>query len=69
MEGRPYGLGKRLFYGITWAFWTIVALAGGILLVTSGDMVGLLIILVGLGFGYYDYTIWTYRARRLWFIY
>ena len=43
-------------------------LLGGVLALSSGDWVGALMILLGIGTGYYDFQIWTYRARRLWMI-
>jgi len=65
-EGRTYGAVQRVTYGLGWAVMTVIFLAAGLYGITSGTWVAMLGIPIGIGSAYYDYQIWTYRARRLW---
>lgn len=64
-----YSNGKRLFYGSLWAFWTVVfTIAGFIGLSGAGVFPGLVLLVAAFFAGRYDYKIWTWKARRLWFL-
>jgi hypothetical protein len=66
---QPYSEGKRAFYGITWAFWTVVLFIGAFSAMAAGSVgTGLLILLLGCLAGTYDWRIWTWQARHLWFL-
>lgn len=62
---RPYGHGKRTLYGVLWAGWTAVLTIGGFAMLFGGQATGLIGIALGLLAGWYDFKIWTWRARRL----
>jgi hypothetical protein len=64
----PYSQGRRAFYGVMWAAWTAVFAIGGFSLLFSHQILSGLVALALAGLsGRYDYRIWTWRARRLWF--
>jgi hypothetical protein len=63
-----YGRVQRVTYGLGWAFLTLLFLVGGVLALAHGDWIGAVMILASIAAGYYDFQIWTYRARRLWTI-
>lgn len=65
---RPYGNVRRTGYGLLWAFYTTALVIGGFATLFGGDAVGLLAVALGLICGYYDWKIWTFRARRLLFL-
>jgi hypothetical protein len=68
-RGRPYGHGKRTFYGVLWAGWTVLLTVGGFVGLFGGQVLGGLFALVLAALaGRYDYRIWTWRARRLLFL-
>jgi hypothetical protein len=63
---RPYGEGKRMFYGLFWLCWTAVLAVGGLAILFSGQVLpGLLALALAAFAGRYDFRIWTWRARRL----
>ena len=64
---RPYGEGKRLFYGLLWTGWTLLLAIGGCSLLPHGSTVfaGLIAFSLAIITGRYAYRIWTWRAKRL----
>jgi hypothetical protein len=65
----PYSQGKRAFYGILWAFWTAVLLIAGISAVAASSAgIGLLMLVLGIVTAAYDWRIWTWQAKHLWFL-
>jgi Zn-dependent protease with chaperone function len=65
----PYSLGKRAFYGITWTVWTLLLFIGGISAMTAGSVApALLMPLLGFLTATYAWRIWTWQAKRLWFL-
>lgn len=65
---RRYGQGRRALYGVIWAAWTAVLVIGGFAALSSGQFAGLLALALGALAGYYDFRIWTWQAKRLWFL-
>lgn len=66
---RPYGAGKRAFYGLMWVIWTLVLTVAGFSLMGSGSAgTGLIALVLAVLAGWYDYKIWTYRAKWLMFL-
>ena len=65
----PRMTGYRIACGICWAVWTVLLAVGGIASFGSSNVgAGLLsLALAGLA-GWYDYRIWTLKARRLTFL-
>jgi hypothetical protein len=65
----PYSQGKRTFYGITWAIWTILLFTGGISAMSSGAVAaGLLAWILAALTAHYDWRIWSWQAKHLWFL-
>jgi hypothetical protein len=65
----PYSQGKRACYGIMWAFWTVVLAVIGISAVAAGSFGrGLLALVLGFAAAAYDWRIWTWQAKHLWFL-
>jgi hypothetical protein len=65
----PYSQGKRAFYGITWAVWTVLLVIGAISAMSAGSAgMGLLMLGLGALTALYDWRIWTWQARHLWFL-
>ena len=63
---RPYGQGRRAFYGLLWTFWTIVLFAGAVGLFSESQTVpGLVALALAAITLRYTYRIWTWQARRL----
>ena len=62
----PRMSGWRITCGICWAFWTLLFGIGALMSLSHGGFGSFLIgsILAGLA-GWYDYRIWTLKARRL----
>jgi hypothetical protein len=57
----------RILCGISWAAVAAIMLAGGIAELTISNVGGaVLCFVVAVGAGWYDYRIWTFKARRLW---
>jgi hypothetical protein len=55
----------RVVCGLVWAFWTVVLVISAFASFSSGSAIGLIaLILAGLA-GWYDYRIWSLKARRL----
>lgn len=68
-RSRPYGAGRRLIYGLLWACWTLLLLAAGFGTLFNGQIApGLLGLVLATLAGRYDYRIWTWQARHLWFL-
>jgi hypothetical protein len=65
----PRMTGYRIACGICWAFWTLLCGIGAIVSLAHGGVGTFFIgaILAGLA-GWYDWRIWTLRARRLTFL-
>lgn len=75
---RPYSSGKRAMYGIIWAIYTLGGCLSGWHILFGGYQVsgrgmrlillafGVLLLAFGVLAGIYDYKIWTWRARHLW---
>jgi hypothetical protein len=69
LAARRYGHGKRFFYGMLWLAWSALGLIGGVALLGQGQAAaGLFGLAFGAVAGIYDYRIWTWQARRLWFL-
>lgn len=64
----PYGNGRRVCYGSLWAFYTVVLVLGGFFSLVNGQVEGLVALVLGALTGRYAYRIWTWQARRLWFL-
>jgi len=63
---RPYGNGRRVFYGLLWTGWTAVFVIGGLGVLFGGQILaGVAGLVIGGFTGRYAYRIWTWRARRL----
>lgn len=62
----PHMTGWRITCGICWAFWTLLFGIGALVALSHGGFGTFLVagILAGLA-GWYDYRIWTLKARRL----
>jgi hypothetical protein len=62
----PRMTGWRITCGICWAFWTLLFGIGALVSLSHGGFGSFLVggILAGLT-GWYDYRIWTLKARRL----
>ncbi len=57
----------RILCGISWAVAAAIMLAGGIAELTISNVGGaVLCFIVFVGASWYDYRIWTFKARRLW---
>jgi hypothetical protein len=66
-QGAAYGPARRAAYGILWAVMTVIFLISAFIgLAGHSWLLGILAILVAGVSAYYDFQIWTYRARRLW---
>jgi hypothetical protein len=58
----------RIVCGVLWAAFTIILAVGTVLEWLTGLPAGAILCLVlAIGCAWYDYRIWTFRARRLWF--
>ncbi|HEV7647452.1 MAG TPA: hypothetical protein VGP26_04760 [Actinophytocola sp.] len=65
----PYSQGQRAFYGSTWTLWTILLFVGGMTLFGQELIWQGLIALALCGLTVrYAYRIWTWQARRLFFL-
>ncbi len=51
-----------------WAFWSVVFLIGGFTGLATNVLAGLVLLALAALAIRYDYLIWTYRAKRLWFL-
>jgi hypothetical protein len=60
---------SRIVCGITWGLIAAITGAGGIAELTIGIVGGaVLCFMIAVPAGWYDYRVWTFRARRLWII-
>jgi len=58
----------RIACGALWAAFTIILAVGAVLeLLTGLPAASVLCLVFAVGCGWYDYRIWTFKARRLWF--
>jgi hypothetical protein len=62
---KPYSPGQRIGYGPLWAFWTIVLVIAAFS--GHGFFATLFCLVLAFFAGRYDYRIWTWQAKRLWF--
>ena len=63
----PYSV-VRMICGALWAAFTIILAVGSVLeLLTGLPAAAVMCLVFAVGCGYYDYRIWTFKARRLWF--
>jgi hypothetical protein len=59
----------RIVCGVLWGLIAAVIGVGGVAELTIGNVGGAVVCLVvGVGSGWYDYRVWTFKARRLLFI-
>lgn len=60
---------SRIICGVTWGVIAVITGVGGVLELTIG-LVGaaVLCFVIAVLSGWYDYRVWTFRARRLWII-
>jgi hypothetical protein len=58
----PKMTGRRIACGICWAFWTFLFLLAAVFAPGSGHVGGLILAALS---GFYDWRIWTFRARFL----
>jgi hypothetical protein len=66
---RPRMTVFRVICGVVWGFFTIGFTVGGIGLLAGGSPgSGILCLVLAVLAGWYDYRIWTLKARRLWLI-
>lgn len=69
---QPYGNGRRVFYGLTWLVWTVILVVAAISAFSGSDggsaAAGLIPLVLALLAARYDYRIWTFQAKRLWFL-
>jgi hypothetical protein len=67
--GRQRMSASRIVCGITWGAIAAVTGAGGVAELTIGIVGGaVLCFVIAAAAGWYDYRVWTSRARRLWII-
>jgi hypothetical protein len=65
----PYSQGKRAFYGIMWAIWTVLLFIGAFSAISAASVgTGLLMLAVGFVAAIYDWRIWSWQAKHLWFL-
>jgi hypothetical protein len=58
----------RIACGALWAAFTIILAVGAVLeLLTGLPAASVMCLVFAVGCGWYDYRIWTFKARRLWF--
>ncbi|HEX5400887.1 MAG TPA: hypothetical protein VFX16_01150 [Pseudonocardiaceae bacterium] len=56
-------------YGITWAVWTLLLFVGAVAAMSSDSAgTGLLLLALGCVTAVYDWRIWTWQAKHLWFV-
>jgi hypothetical protein len=72
MSGRPAARRmstRRIIVGITWAVIALILGVGGFAELSAGITGGaVLCFVMAVGTGWYDYRVWTFKAKRLWFI-
>jgi hypothetical protein len=60
---------SRIVCGILWAAFTVILAIGFVaelsIHVTGGAV---LCLVLAVGCGWYDYRVWTYKAKRFWFV-
>jgi hypothetical protein len=58
----------RIVCGALWAAFTIILAVGAVLEWLTGlPAASIMCLVFAVGCGWYDYRIWTFKARRLWF--
>ncbi len=64
---RALGL-ARLLCAVAWAVITIIMAIGTVYTWSQGlRAASIMCLICGVGSGWYDFRVWTFRARRLWF--
>ena len=59
----------RIACGVLWAAFTIILAAGTVAEWLTGlHAASIMCFVFAVGCGWYDYRIWTFKARRLWFL-
>jgi hypothetical protein len=60
---------SRIVCGIIWGAVAVITAVGGVAELTVGIVGGaVLCFVIAVLAGWYDYRVWTFRARRLWII-
>ena len=59
---------RRTACGVLWLLWTVLFALAVVGSVFTGDLRGFLYLAVGILTGWYDYRIWSGKAKYLWFI-
>jgi hypothetical protein len=60
---------SRIACGITWGLIAAITGVGGVAELTIGLVGGaVLCFVIAVATGWYDYRVWTFRAKRLWII-
>lgn len=69
---QPYTNGRRVFYGLTWLVWTVILVVAAISAFSgsggSSAAMGLIPLVLAIFTARYDYRIWTFQAKHLWFL-
>lgn len=65
VTARPRMTVRRVTCGVLWAVYTAILVIGGLATLFGGNATGLLMLLLGALTGWYDYRIWTFKAKRL----
>jgi hypothetical protein len=60
---------RRIICGIIWAVITGILAAGGMAELTISNTGGAVLCFVAVGSGWYDFRVWTLRARRLYLVF
>jgi hypothetical protein len=59
----------RIACGVLWAAFTVILAAGTVMEWLTGlHAASIMCLVFAVGCGWYDYRIWTFKARRLWFL-
>jgi hypothetical protein len=59
---------SRIVCGIIWGAIAVITAVGGVAELTIGLAGGAVVcFVIAAGTGWYDYRVWSFRARRLWF--
>ena len=60
---------RRIIVGVTWGAFAVILIVGGFLELTVNLVAGaVLCFVLGAGCAWYDYRVWIFKAKRLWFI-
>lgn len=61
----PRMTGYRVACGICWALWTVLLVISAFVSFANGSPIGILALLIACLTGWYDFRIWTLKARYL----